>query len=62
MRVSYLKVLYDSVSDLSWAAKTWTGSTFGTHGGNAGHILQVLSEHLDEFILEYLRVNEEFCR
>ena len=40
---------------------TWRIGTYGTHGGDAGYILQALSEKLDKFILEYLRVNESAC-
>ena len=36
------------------------GST-GTHGGDAGFILSAVSQHLDKFLVEYLRVNEENC-
>ena len=59
--VSYYKPLYDVVSDVTAYAKTWIKSSVGTHGGDAGYILQGLSEKLDEFILEYLRVNEAAC-
>lgn len=33
----------------------------GTHVGDPGFILQSLSEKLDKFLVEYLRVNEEDC-
>lgn len=42
-------------------ATTWEQGSTGTHGQNAGFILQNVSESLDEFILEYLRVNESAC-
>ena len=60
-RVQYYKVLYDGVSGETNYAMTWNVSSTGTHGGDAGFILQGLSEHLDSFILEYLRVNEDAC-
>ena len=59
--VSYYKRLYDPVSNEHSLAQTWSTSYFGTHGGDAGFILQHLSEDLDRFILEYLRVNDEDC-
>ena len=59
--VNYRKWLYDPVSDESFDATTWTIGGAGTHGGDAGFILQGLSEYLDSFILEYLRVNEDAC-
>ena len=59
--VDYRKVLYDPVSDDSFFATTWNIGGAGTHSGDAGFILQGLSEYLDSFILEYLRVNEDAC-
>ena len=42
-------------------ATTWDFGGAGTHGEDADFILQGLSEHLDGFILDYLRVNEDAC-
>ena len=61
LSVRYNKLLYDPVSGETYPTITWDGSGAGTHGGDAGFILQGLSEHLDRFILEYLRVNEDAC-
>ena len=61
LRVEYSKVLYDGVSGETNYARTWDIDSAGTHGGDAGFILQGLSEYLDRFILEYLRVNEDAC-
>lgn len=44
----------------SFRAPTWRGGAVG-QGGDAGFILQGVSEYVDEFILEYLRVNEADC-
>ena len=50
------------LSGLERGATTWErGETLGQHGGDAGFIMQALSEDLDLFILEYLRVNEGYC-
>ena len=59
--VHYGKRLHDSMSDLTVITDTWKKTNLGTHGGDAGFILQGVSERLDEFILEYLRVNEAAC-
>ena len=53
VRVEYNKVVYDPVSDETAYAITWNVGGAGTHSGDAGFILQGLSEHLDRFILEY---------
>ena len=60
--VSFNKLLRDDVSEKNGMASTWDTGSLGTHGGNAGFILQGVSEHLDRFVLEYLRVNETVCR
>ena len=49
------------MSELEGIASTWDTATYGTHGGNAGFILQSVSEDMDRFVLEYLRVNEKSC-
>ena len=61
VEVSYRKVLYDSVSDRYGPAAVWGLVGYGTHGGNARSILLSVSEFLDRFLVEYLRVNEAFC-
>ena len=61
LTVTYNKVVYDGVSGEMSYAMTWDITSAGTHGGDAGFILQSLSEYLDRFILEYLRVNEDAC-
>ena len=64
-KVAFTKWAYDS-SGGQHMAQTWVRPSaawpaIGTHGGDAGFIMQSLSEELDAFILEYLRVNEESC-
>lgn len=61
IEVEYFKFLDDSVSEGSGFAPTWNSGSFGTHGGDGGFIMQALSEHVDRFLLEYLRVNEAAC-
>ena len=59
--VDYKKPVYDAVSGETNYATTWDFGGAGGHGGDASFILQGLSEQLDRFILEYLRVNEDAC-
>ena len=56
--VSFQKYLRDAVSGRSWDAATWESGNYGMHSGDADFIMQAVSEHLDRFVLEYLRVNE----
>ena len=59
--LQFLKWLTDPTSEQSHLAATWETGFLAMHGGNAAIIMQLLSERLDRFILEYLRVNEAFC-
>ena len=61
MRLEFKKRVSDSLSGESFLAGTWNSGVTGTHGRDADYILQGLSEWLDRFVLEYLRVNEAAC-
>ena len=60
VRLEYKKSLRDPVTTSTLGATTWQRGTLGT-SRNRGYILQSLSEYLDNFLVEYLRVNEEAC-
>jgi len=51
----------DDMTGLEGGSFTWENLRYGTHGGDAGFIMQGLSEILDGFVLDYLRVNEGYC-
>ena len=55
------KKLFDPVTTESWLAVTWKTGQFGNAGNDAGFIIQAVSEQMDKFINEYLRVNERDC-
>lgn len=61
-RIAFNKRVFDPVSRETGSAATWNAGVTGRHGGNGGYIMQHLSEALDRFVLEYLRVNEDACR
>lgn len=61
IEIAFKKRLFDAESAYCGAATTWNRSGLGTHGGAASYILQHLSELLDRFMLDYLRVNEDAC-
>ena len=61
VRVEYNKYFLDTASGEFGMATTWNTGGTGTHGGDAGFILSAVSQHLDKFLVEYLRVNEENC-
>ena len=62
IRVSFHKYLRDAVFDQHGFATTWNTGSYGIHTGDADYILQAVSKEVDQFILEYLRVNETACR
>ena len=59
--VGYFKKLHDVRLGIDFFAQTWVTGAIGNHSKDAGFILQGISEHLDKFIVEYLRVNEGAC-
>ena len=61
VRLEYSKVLYDPLSGNSYFAMTWGTGATGIHGGNAGYIQSEISQSVDYFLLEFLRVNEDAC-
>ena len=52
---------YDPLLGPYYLVTTWDAGFIGTHGGNSGYILSSLSQHLDRFLTECLRVNEAVC-
>ena len=62
IRLEYKKNLYDvDYAQASGYATTWKSSSAGTHGGDAVYIVSAVSQHVDRFLVEFLRVNEDAC-
>ena len=60
--LEYRKILYDAdFAHASGAATTWKLRSVGTHGGDAAYIVSAVSQDMDKFIVEFLRVNEDAC-
>ena len=59
--LEYYKMVIDEASGLRGLAATWSRGLIGTHGRDASYILSSVSELMDLFLVEYLRVNEEAC-
>ena len=56
------KNLFDPVTELTLFAPTWSTGGMGTYRDqNASFILSSLSGFVDEFLVEYLRVNSRDC-
>jgi len=61
VEVQHRKVLSDPLTSQAGIATTWKRSTTGTHGDDGEYVVGPVSRHLDEFLDEYLRVNESAC-
>ncbi|MDE0455924.1 MAG: hypothetical protein OXI15_01405 [Chromatiales bacterium] len=61
IRLEYNKSVFDAHSGEVFSAATWLVSSAGSHGSDSSYIMSAISEHLDQFLVEYLRVNEEAC-
>lgn len=60
--IAFHKMLYDFRNRLDGFATTWYRGTTGIHGGqDGGYILSSVSSLIDEFLVEYFRVNEKAC-
>lgn len=59
--VQFKRRLFQYNRLLNGLATTWETSTTGTHGKDAQYILGILSEYLDSFLVDFLRVNEPAC-
>lgn len=61
IRLDFRKGVYDPLSGNRGLATTWNTGGAGTHGGNANYIVSLVSQYMDEFLVEFLRVNEKAC-
>ena len=55
------KAMLDLETDIIGTAVTWQNRGTGTHGRDSGYILQGIGRYTDEFIDQYLAVNESAC-
>ena len=60
--VEFNKTVFDKFTGHSFSAPTWRSGSIGIHEFDPGHILSTLSRHIDKFLVEFLRVNDEACR
>ena len=61
VRLAYQKLVYDVSSNTIERGATWIGGGIGTHSGDSLFLVNGLSGFMDQFLVEYLRVNEEAC-
>ncbi|WP_419935743.1 hypothetical protein [Candidatus Palauibacter sp.] len=61
VQFEHRKLLRDPMTSETGTAGTWDRSVTGTHGGDGEYIVGPVTRFLDEFLDEYLRVNEAAC-
>lgn len=61
IRVEYMKYVNDLRSHEFDYSPTWATGRFGTHARSVDFVLSSLSQSIDQFLTEYLRVNEPDC-
>ena len=61
VRLEFYKRLHDPVSNTTGIAVTWNRNSTGIHGNEAPYIVSAISQDMDEFLVEYLRANEDYC-
>ena len=61
LSLSLNKRLYDSASRHHFHGITWSVGLVGRHGGDMSFIMSSIQSKLDQFITEFLRVNEKAC-
>lgn len=59
--VKYFKQTVDVASGESSPSPTWWRHSTGTHGRDPEFIVSALSGYMDQFLTEFLRVNEAAC-
>lgn len=60
INVGFNKNLFDEELDYMGSAETWDTSSFGVYP-NESLIVSLISQHIDDFLNTYLRVNEDAC-
>ena len=60
--IRFEKLMTDLATDLvGWTPTGWRRGAFGEHAGDGNYILSSIAPVIDEFIDDYLRVNESAC-
>ena len=59
--MNYFKPMTDQASGVTLPATHWNTGGTGTQSRNPGYILSAVSQYMDEFIDDYLRVNSDAC-
>lgn len=61
LEVQLWKTVFDPATELYLRAVTWERGSTGTHGGDGAYVVSGVQRMMDQFLDEYLRVNEPAC-
>ena len=61
VQLEHRKFLRDPLTSEAGMAATWDRGSTGTHSGDGEYIVGQVTRYLDEFLDDYLRVNEAAC-
>ncbi len=62
LELAFKKLVRDPISRVTAFAVTWVVHSLGSYGNiGAPFVLSTLSKYMDEFLAEFLRVNEKAC-
>ena len=61
VNLEFRKMVCDSTVDWCAPIATWRSDGIAVQLGDAGYLRSIVSEKLDKFLVEYLRVNENAC-
>ena len=59
--IDFSKPMRDETLEHTQRVRTWGTNILGTHGRNADYILSAVRSQTEEFVADYLRVNDEAC-
>ena len=62
VKLAFRKWLYDPIANTTWLGASWLSSGIGmTDGANPDPIFTAVNRHMDLFLGEYKRINQEAC-
>ena len=59
--LEFNKPVFDTYSGEQFGAATWSQYMAGSHGNNGSYILGGVRNLMDDFLVQFLRVNEQAC-
>ncbi len=61
IELNLVQSLWNPITESYGFAITWNSGNHGAHGYEGTYVLQIVGQYIDQFIDEYLAVNESAC-